>query len=145
MSDLYKKYQGKLPGKVLKDMKTESEKQKLSSTQITKALEMAKLEYENSLITPGEAIGIVTAESFGEPGTQMTLNVFHMAGVAEMQVTRGLPRLIEIFDARKKPSTPSMSVYLKSKFSKNEKIIRKTASYIKEITLKEISSSFSLC
>ena len=144
MSDIYNKYKKFLPRKVLSDLKEESEKQKLNSNQITKALDMAKVEYEKSLITPGESIGIVTAESFGEPGTQMTLNVFHMAGVAEMQVTRGLPRLIEIFDARKIPSTPSMSVYLKSEYTKDEKTIRKIASFIKEITLKEISDTFSL-
>ena len=61
----------------------------------------------------GEAIGIVTAQSFGEASTQMVLRTFHMAGVAEMQVTTGLPRLIEIFDARKKPSSPKMEIYLK--------------------------------
>ena len=144
MIDVYKKYGKSLPGRVLNDIKSESEKQKLNPTQISKALEMAKAEYEKSLITPGESIGIVTAESFGEPGTQMTLNVFHMAGVAEMQVTRGLPRLIEIFDARKLPSTPSMNVYLRPEYAKDEKTIRKVASFIKEITLKEISSSFSL-
>lgn len=144
MTDLYKKYEGKLPRRVLENIKLESEKQKLSSIQVGKALDMASKEYQSSLITPGESIGIVTAESFGEPGTQMTLNVFHMAGVAEMQVTRGLPRLIEIFDARKVPSTPSMSVYLKPDYVKDEKTIRKVSSFIKEITLKEISSSFSL-
>jgi DNA-directed RNA polymerase subunit A" len=67
-----------------------------------------------------------------------------MAGVAEVQVTRGLPRLIEIFDARKEPSTPSMKVYLKSEYAKNEKSIKKIASYIKQMTLREISSEFSL-
>jgi len=144
MTEIYEKYSKKLPRKVLIDIKNESEKQKLTSLQINKALDMASKEYNSSLITPGESIGIVTAESFGEPGTQMTLNVFHMAGVAEMQVTRGLPRLIEIFDARKIPSTPSMSVFLKSEYTKSEKIIRKVSSFIKEITLEEISSSFSL-
>ena len=63
-------------------------------------------------VAPGEAIGIITAQSFGEPSTQMALNVFHSAGVAEMQVTSGLPRLIEIFDARRIPSTPEMEIYL---------------------------------
>jgi DNA-directed RNA polymerase subunit A' len=52
-------------------------------------------------IDSAEAVGILTAQSFGESSTQMVLNTFHMAGVAEMQVTTGLPRIIEIFDARK--------------------------------------------
>ena len=62
---------------------------------------------------PGEAVGIVAAQSIGEPGTQMTLRTFHYAGVKEQNVTLGLPRLIEIVDARRIPSTPIMTIYLK--------------------------------
>jgi DNA-directed RNA polymerase subunit A" len=61
---------------------------------------------------PGEAVGIVAAQSIGEPGTQMTLRTFHYAGVKEQNVTLGLPRLIEIVDARRIPSTPIMTIYL---------------------------------
>ena len=88
-------------------------------------------------ILPGEAIGILTAQSFGEPSTQMALNVFHFAGVAEMQVTSGLPRLIEIFDARRTPSTPEMEIYL-TKDSNDEKSARVFAEKIKEVKLKDI-------
>jgi|TARA_Y100000310_G_C20662234_1_gene805406 DNA-directed RNA polymerase subunit A" len=144
MADIYEKFKDEIPGKIIEDIKKSASDNKLTSVQIKKVLEETKIEYENSLIAPGESVGIVTAESFGEPGTQMTLNVFHMAGVAEVQVTRGLPRLIEIFDARKEPSTPSMKVYLKSEYTKNEKMIRRVASYIKQMTLQEISSEFSL-
>ena len=144
MADIYDKYDGELPNKIIEDIKKLSKENKLTIVQIKKVLEESKKEYVESLIAPGESVGIVTAESFGEPGTQMTLNVFHMAGVAEVQVTRGLPRLIEIFDARKEPSTPSMKVYLKSEYLKNEKNIKKIASYIKQMTLEEISSEFSL-
>ena len=63
-------------------------------------------------VEPGEAVGVVTAQSIGEPGTQMTLRTFHFAGVKERNVTLGLPRLIELVDARKKPVTPTMDVYL---------------------------------
>jgi len=91
----------------------------------------------------GEAIGIITAQSFGESSTQMVLNTFHMAGVAEMQVTQGLPRLIEIFDARKKPSSPKMEVYLEGKYN-NEKDARVFAEKIKEITIQDISSEIDL-
>ncbi len=88
-------------------------------------------------ILAGEAIGILTAQSFGEPSTQMALNVFHFAGVAEMQVTSGLPRLIEIFDARRTPSTPEMEVFLNKAFN-DEKNARVLAEKIKEVKLKEI-------
>lgn len=65
-----------------------------------------------ALAEPGEAVGVVTAQSIGEPGTQMTLRTFHFAGVKERNVTLGLPRLIELVDARKKPVTPTMDIYL---------------------------------
>jgi DNA-directed RNA polymerase subunit A' len=68
--------------------------------------------YDRSQVEPGQAVGIVTAQSIGEPGTQMTLRTFHTAGIAEKNVTLGLPRIIELVDARKKPSTPSMDIYL---------------------------------
>jgi DNA-directed RNA polymerase subunit A' len=88
-------------------------------------------------ISAGESIGIVTAQSFGEPSTQMALNVFHFAGVAEMQVTSGLPRLIEIFDARRTPSTPEMEIYLDKPYN-DEKNARVLAEKIKEVKLKDI-------
>lgn len=99
--------------------------------------------HKNQKLAPGEAIGIVTAQSFGESSTQMVLNVFHSAGVAEMQVTQGLPRLIEILDARKKPSTPAMEIFL-DKDHNNEKDSRVMAEKIKEVTLKEIISEVNV-
>ena len=105
-------------------------------------LDVSKLHSKGKL-NPGEAIGIITAQSFGEPSTQMALNVFHFAGVQEMQITMGLPRLIEIFDARKKPSSPKMEIYLNKNYD-NEKEAKIFAEKIKEITLKEIASEIEL-
>lgn len=68
--------------------------------------------YNKAQVEPGQAVGIVTAQSIGEPGTQMTLRTFHFAGIRERNVTLGLPRLIELVDARKKPVTPTMDIYL---------------------------------
>ena len=66
-----------------------------------------------SLVAPGEPVGTKSAaQSIGEPGTQMTLRTFHYAGVQEFSVTQGLPRLIEIVDAQRNPSTPIMNIYL---------------------------------
>jgi DNA-directed RNA polymerase subunit A' len=101
--------------------------------------DVSRLHLKNNTISPGEAIGIITAQSFGESSTQMVLWTFHHAGVAQMQITLGLPRLIEIFDARKTPSTPSMEVYL-DRENNNEKDARIIAEKIKEIKLKEIIS-----
>ena len=105
-------------------------------------LDVSRLHLQEE-ISPGESIGVVTAQSFGEPSTQMALNVFHFAGVQEMQVTMGLPRLIEIFDARKKPSSPKMEIYLNKDFN-NEKDAKVFAERIKEVTLKEIASEINL-
>jgi len=69
-------------------------------------------EYAQTRIEPCEACGVIAAQSLGEPGTQMTMRTFHYAGVAEINVTLGLPRLIEIMDARKEPSTPTMTIHL---------------------------------
>ncbi|MBS3065691.1 hypothetical protein J4229_01455 [Candidatus Pacearchaeota archaeon] len=98
--------------------------------------DVSRLHLKDNKISPGEAIGVVTAQSFGEASTQMVLRVFHHAGVAQMQIT-GLPRLIEIFDARKKPSTPSMEIYL-DKENNNDRDAKVIAEKIKEVTLKEI-------
>jgi DNA-directed RNA polymerase subunit A' len=105
-------------------------------------IDVSKLHLKEKL-SPGEAIGLVSAQSFGEASTQMVLRTFHMAGVAEMQVTSGLPRLIEIFDARKKPSSPKMDIYLNKDYN-DEKNARIFAEKIKEITIKEISSEINL-
>ncbi|MFC7235104.1 DNA-directed RNA polymerase subunit A'' [Halosegnis marinus] len=68
--------------------------------------------YLDTRVDPLDPVGTVSAQSIGEPGTQMTMNTFHYAGVAEIDVTQGLPRLIELVDARKTPDTPTMHVYL---------------------------------
>lgn len=68
--------------------------------------------YIETRVDPLDPVGTVSAQSIGEPGTQMTMNTFHYAGVAEIDVTQGLPRLIELVDARKEPDTPMMTVYL---------------------------------
>jgi len=101
--------------------------------------DVSRLHLEHDEIDPGEAIGIVTAQSFGEPSTQMALSVFHFAGISEMQVTLGLPRLIEIFNARRNPSTPQMEVFLEEGSNKEEGV-KKVAERIKEVRLENISS-----
>src|SRR5207247_11200004 len=91
---------------------------KLTKTGVDDAVAGAVENYKQALVEPGEAAGIVSAQSIGEPGTQMTLRTFHFAGVREQNVKIGLPRLIEIVDARKIPSTPNMIVYVDLKHRK---------------------------
>ncbi len=91
----------------------------LSREDIEKAIQLSIQEYVSELVNPGEPVGVVAAQSIGEPGTQMTLRTFHFAGVRELNVTLGLPRLIEIVDARKTPSTPMMTIYLTDEYKKD--------------------------
>lgn len=73
------------------------------------------LKYMRCLCVPGEAVGVLTGQSIGEPSTQMTLNTFHFAGRGEMNVTLGIPRLRELFlAAGDNIKTPSISVLIKS-------------------------------
>lgn len=92
---------------------------KLSRDGVDKVLKKALDLYNKAKAEPGQAVGIVTAQSIGEPGTQMTLRTFHFAGIRERNVTLGLPRLIELVDARKKPVTPTMDIYLEEKYKKS--------------------------
>ncbi len=107
-------------------------------------IKRVKEEYENAKINPGESIGIVTAESFGEPGTQMILRTFHFAGVAEAEVSLGLPRLIELFDARKTPSTPRTEIYLKHGIKNDKEKVKAIAVQLVETKLQDIATEFFL-
>merc|ERR1719289_816208 len=69
------------------------------------------MKIQESSIAPGEPVGVLAAQSVGEPSTQMTLNTFHFAGIGEMNVTLGIPRLREILMvASANIKTPSLSV-----------------------------------
>jgi len=100
--------------------------------------------YERAIVDPGEAVGTVAAQSIGEPGTQMTLRTFHYAGVAELSVTRGLPRLIEIVDARNNPATPTMRVHLSPEIAKDQAAAKKIARKIEMVLVQSVASNFSI-
>jgi DNA-directed RNA polymerase II subunit RPB1 len=70
--------------------------------------------WSRSMVSPGEMVGVLAAQSIGEPATQMTLNTFHFAGVSSKNVTLGVPRLKEILNVAKDIKTPGMVVYLDS-------------------------------
>ena len=145
MEDAFKEYQDRLPKKVLDEIQ-ESVPKNISASKLKKILEAVYEEYKFASISPGEAVGVISAESIGEPGTQMTLNTFHFAGVAEMNVTMGLPRIIEILDGRKELDTPMMEIYLKKNMAKGKDIeeLRRFALSIKETKLQDIISEFSI-
>jgi len=143
MEKIFNEYSDKLPKKIIDDLVEYISKKGIAQSKLKKILDKTVQEHEDAKVTPGESVGIISAESIGEPGTQMTLNTFHFAGVAEMNVTLGLPRIIEILDGRKKLNTPAMEIYLKQPHAKG-KNIRDFALSLKETKLGEIALEFSI-
>jgi len=137
-----KEFKDKLPLRVLEDLEKELP-ENIGAARLKRILDRVFKEYRESLAEPGESIGMVTAESIGEPGTQMILRTFHFAGVSEMNVTTGLPRLIEILDARSEISTKMMEIYLKKPYSEG-KDIRQLAESLKETKLREYLKEISI-
>ena len=112
IASIIKKYTTSFNPRLSTAVSNSLENSKLSKDGIEKVAKKGLSLYNSAKAEPGQAVGIVTAQSIGEPGTQMTLRTFHFAGIAERNVTLGLPRLIELVDARKKPVTPTMDIYL---------------------------------
>jgi len=118
-----------------------NEKKPLTIAQIDAIVQDVVEEYNKALVDPGEPVGTVAAQSIGEPGTQMTLNTFHYAGVAEINVTLGLPRIIEIVDVRRKPSTPVMTVFLTEECKADRDKALEVARQIEGTTVENVARS----
>ncbi len=101
-------------------------------------------DYESRLVEPGEVVGVVAAQSMGEPSTQMTLRTFHYVGIRELNVTLGLPRLIELVDARSKPSTPMMRIPLKGEYAKNEELAKQVVKEIEELLVGDLTVRYEI-
>jgi DNA-directed RNA polymerase subunit A' len=121
--DIISKYAGSLNPRMKANLEKALLENRLSKDGVEKVMKKVLDLIDRALAEPGEAVGVVTAQSIGEPGTQMTLRTFHFAGVKERNVTLGLPRLIELVDARKKPVTPTMDIYL----DENHRVSREKA------------------
>jgi DNA-directed RNA polymerase subunit A' len=126
---------------LVKELRDNLTKAKLSKKGVDLAVKLTLEHYRRALVEPGEAIGIVAAQSIGEPGTQMTLRTFHYAGVREQNITLGLPRLIEIVDARREPSTPIMTIYLEKEYSKKREKATEVARRILYTTVQDIAEA----
>jgi DNA-directed RNA polymerase subunit A" len=113
---------------------------KLTKKEIENVIKKSYERYKEHLVDAHESAGIIAAQSIGEPGTQMTMRTFHYAGVAEINVTLGLPRLIEIVDARRVPSTPMMEIYLDNSVKYDREEVRKIASDIEITKIVDIAS-----
>lgn len=126
-----------LPQKTKDQMRKYLGDKEITDAQFKEILDRVNKEYQSTRIEPCEAVGVIAAQSIGEPGTQMTMRTFHYAGVAEINVTLGLPRLIEIMDARKEPSTPTMTVYLEPEYGVDRDKAREVSWQIEAAPLHE--------
>jgi DNA-directed RNA polymerase II subunit RPB1 len=114
-------------------------KYKLSRSEFDAIIKEISQSYYKNIIEPGEMVGIIAAQSMGEPLTQMTLSSFHNAGVAAVASTlQGIPRVKELLSASKLPKTPQMIIFLEDAYKTNRDMSYKIASRLKYTTLENI-------
>ena len=102
--------------------------------------------YKKALIAPGEMVGMIAAQSIGEPTTQLTLNTFHFAGVAsKSNVTRGVPRIEEILSLSDNPKSLSCSIYLHKPDSYDQVKVKEYVSKLENTKLRSIVESVQIC
>jgi len=138
------KYHETLPLSLRKELYQKILDAKLTRDEALQVINEAIRRYLSSLVAPGEAVGMVAAQSLGEPATQMTLRTFHFAGVRELNVTLGLPRLIEIVDLRREPSTPLMEIYLDPSHAKDLDFALKIAKEIELTTIENLCNTITI-
>lgn len=139
--DILEKLEGiDLPPSIKEAMQMGLKGVEVSSKQLDEIVSQVSSDYQHSRVEPCEAVGVVAAQSIGEPGTQMTMRTFHYAGVAEINVTLGLPRLIEIVDARKIPSTPTMTIKLNQDYAHDRDLAREVAWAIESSSILHLGS-----
>ena len=113
---------------------------------LTILLEHIILYYKTAIVNPSEMVGMIAAQSIGEPTTQMTLNTFHFAGVAsKSNVTRGVPRVEEILSLTKKTKNPSLTIYLHDKDKFNREHAQNIMYSIEYTALKDLVEFYEIC
>ncbi|MCX6804158.1 MAG: DNA-directed RNA polymerase subunit A'' [Candidatus Diapherotrites archaeon] len=127
-----------LPKKLLEEIVAIAEVYKLSKTQADKLADAVKAKYDLALVEPGEAVGIIAAQSLGEPGTQLTLRTKHFAGAAEVSVGSGIQRVEEIVDGRSKAKYPTMTIYLESAFKRDKDKAEKFAKSLIDVRVEDV-------
>ena len=128
------------PDSYIEDLAKSYISRELTDDELRELIRRLKAAYDRAHVEAGEAVGTVAAQSVGEPGTQMTMRTFHYAGVTELNVTLGLPRLIEIVDARKEIATPTMDIYFDEERRNDEEFVRTLANKIGKSTINDILS-----
>ena len=130
-----------LPPRIIDELKNKLSRMEITREQLANLVRILVDEYYKMLIDPGEAIGIVTAQSVGEPSTQMILRSFHFAGLREFSMALGLPRMIELVDARRKPSVPMMTIYLDEEHRNDPNKAQEIAYKIQLTTIENVAKS----
>ena len=101
--------------------------------------------YHASLISPGESVGIIAAQSIGEKNTQSTLNTFHKAGQSEKSVTVGVPRFQELLNATKTPKMINCKIFLKEGSSSIQELRETVGHNLVCLTLKDLAEEITVC
>lgn len=140
LSDMAERLNLKLPLKVIADIADRIQTADLADDVCEKLLVRAQEMYDSHKMVQNESAGVMAAHSIGEPGTQMNLRTFHFAGVASISVTQGLPRLLEIVDARREPSTPSMTIPLTGLARENKALAEHIGTMIEITNLLDVAS-----
>lgn len=113
---------------------------------LTILLETIIVNYKRAIVAPGEMVGMIAAQSIGEPTTQMTLNTFHFAGVAsKSNVTRGVPRIEEILSLSSEPKNPSLTVYLNEPDDRDKDKALAVMSMLEHTKLGDLVASIEIC
>ena len=109
-------------------------------------LETIQMIYKKSIVAPGEMVGMIAAQSIGEPTTQMTLNTFHFAGVAsKSNVSFGVPRIEEILSLSDNPKNPSVTIYLKPEQEHNMENAQNLIPQLEHTPLKAVVAKIEIC
>jgi len=101
--------------------------------------EKVREEYLKRLVDVGEPVGLVTAQSISEPTTQLVLRSFHYVGMKEFQVVLGLPRLLEIVDARRRIKNKQMKIYLLEEYKDKKEVAERIAMRIVETRIEDVA------
>ena len=109
-------------------------------------ISVINLQYKRSIVAPGEMVGMVSAQSIGEPTTQLTLNTFHSAGVAsKSNATRGVPRIEEILSLSENPKNPSITVCFKEDDESTPERVQEFIPLIEHTKLAEVVDTVEVC
>jgi DNA-directed RNA polymerase beta' subunit len=114
----------------------------LNKAQFEEIIKQIKINYNKNLMEAGELVGILSAQSMGEPVTQMNLKSFHHTGIAAIAKTlQGVPRVKELLSLSKNIKTPQMVIHLTKEYIASKEMVNKIASYITFITIGDIRKS----